>query len=157
MDEKEYRDVLVSRAHQELLEAVERLYYAARWTADRPVSEAKLWEDVRVAAGFEPGNSPSPIEARKLAGPGPWPGEPDHRETVAFAFVPGGFSPVNFRRACRLEDCILPGGHAGDCTPIPRAPDLPHAFQGPAASGRCSYCEKALEHPIHESRPPECR
>ena len=41
-----------------LREAVARLYYAAHWTADRPVDAIKLWEDVRDAAGFPPGESP---------------------------------------------------------------------------------------------------
>jgi hypothetical protein len=43
-----------------LLEAVRDLYYAAVWSADRPVDEAKLWTAVRDAAGFPPGQSPKP-------------------------------------------------------------------------------------------------
>ncbi len=42
----------------EVLEAVRAVYYAARWTADRPVDEEKLWTDLRDACGFEPGGSP---------------------------------------------------------------------------------------------------
>lgn len=42
----------------DLWDAVHRLYYAAVWYADRPVDEAKLWADVRDAAGFRNGESP---------------------------------------------------------------------------------------------------
>jgi hypothetical protein len=41
----------------ELRAAVKRLYYAAYWTPDRPCDEVKLWEDVREAAGFTPGET----------------------------------------------------------------------------------------------------
>jgi len=47
--------------HPDLIEAVHRLYYAAHWTPDRPVDEAKLWTDIRDAAGFKPGGSPVEI------------------------------------------------------------------------------------------------
>jgi len=47
--------------HPDLTEAVHRLYYAAHWTPDRPVDEAKLWTDIRDAAGFKPGGSPKEI------------------------------------------------------------------------------------------------
>lgn len=46
-----------------LVAAVRALYYAAHWTADRPVDEAGLWEAVRDAAGLEPGTSPTPMRA----------------------------------------------------------------------------------------------
>lgn len=42
---------------EKLRAAVEQLYYAALWKADREVDEAALWEAVRDAAGFEPGQS----------------------------------------------------------------------------------------------------
>ena len=42
----------------DLKDAVRRLYYAAHWTPDRDVDERQLWEDVRDAAGFEPGHAP---------------------------------------------------------------------------------------------------
>ena len=48
-----------------LREAVTRLYYAARWTADRPVDHKRLWEDVRDAAGLVPGNSPPPFKSNE--------------------------------------------------------------------------------------------
>lgn len=45
-----------------LLEAVRALYYRCRWVPETEVMAfeevAKLWEDVRDAAGFEPGKSP---------------------------------------------------------------------------------------------------
>ena len=44
--------------YNELRDAVEKLYYAANWSADRPCDGVKLWTDVRDAAGFAPGNSP---------------------------------------------------------------------------------------------------
>lgn len=46
--------------HRDLIEAVRALYYAAVWTPDRDIDAARLWSDVRDAAGFEHGNSPSP-------------------------------------------------------------------------------------------------
>lgn len=49
-------------AFYELRDAVEKLYYAAVWHADRPVDEKKLWEAVRDAAGFDPGHSPKEIK-----------------------------------------------------------------------------------------------
>ena len=77
---------------------------------------------------------------------GPWPGDPGHRETIAYA-PDGVLDPLpGILERFELEE-----------PEVAPSPDLPHAFQGPAASGRCSYCEKALEHPIHESRAPECR
>jgi len=125
-----------TRRHQALLEAVERLYYAARWTADRPVDEANLWTDVRDAAGFEPGNSPEPYDpAAKLI----------HEAVVRAENLPEWRRRLFDRNFNLLAE------------PIPVSPDLPHGFVGPAPSGRCSFCEKALEHPIHESRAPECR
>lgn len=45
-----------------LLSAVKQIYNAAIWTADRPVDAQTLWTSIRDAAGFEPGNSPQPIE-----------------------------------------------------------------------------------------------
>lgn len=50
-----------------LLEAVRKLYYSAAWSSDRlpEAEEQKLWTAVRDAAGFEPGNSPKPIEVRE--------------------------------------------------------------------------------------------
>jgi hypothetical protein len=44
-----------------LHEAIKKLYYAAHWTPDRPVDAAKLWTDVRDAAGLPKGNSPEAI------------------------------------------------------------------------------------------------
>ena len=52
---EEHFDLLVQG--ERLREAVERLYYAAYWTADREVDAIKLWEDVRDAAGLTPGKS----------------------------------------------------------------------------------------------------
>lgn len=46
---------------QDLRKAVEKLYYAAVWHADRPVDEVALWVAVRDAAGFKPGKSPQEI------------------------------------------------------------------------------------------------
>jgi len=47
---------------EKLVEAISKLYYAAIWHADRPVvDEAKLWKDVRDAAGFPEGQSPKPL------------------------------------------------------------------------------------------------
>jgi hypothetical protein len=43
-----------------LKRAAAALYYAAHWKPDRLVDEAKLWSDLRDAAGFEPGNAPEP-------------------------------------------------------------------------------------------------
>jgi hypothetical protein len=43
-----------------LYPAVKKLYYAAYWYPDRPCKAKQLWEDVRDAAGFQPGDSPSP-------------------------------------------------------------------------------------------------
>lgn len=34
-----------------------RLYMSARWSADRPVNEALLWEDFREALGLKPGTA----------------------------------------------------------------------------------------------------
>lgn len=48
-----------------LRNAVSAVYYAAHWTPDRPVDAAKLWTDLRDAAGFEPGRAPSPEAAGK--------------------------------------------------------------------------------------------
>jgi hypothetical protein len=45
-----------------LHDAVQALYYAAVWHADRPVDEQGLWTAVRDAAGFKPGKSPKPIQ-----------------------------------------------------------------------------------------------
>jgi hypothetical protein len=45
------------RRYFELANAVEALYYAAYWHADRPVDEAKLWTAVRDAANFIPGHA----------------------------------------------------------------------------------------------------
>lgn len=42
----------------DLAEAVRDLYFAAHWTADRPVNEEMLWTAIREAAGIEPGQSP---------------------------------------------------------------------------------------------------
>lgn len=47
-------------------QAVRALYYAARWSADRPVNEAKLWTAVRDAFGFQPGEAPRPNPSRAL-------------------------------------------------------------------------------------------
>jgi hypothetical protein len=47
--------------YRQLREAVEKLYYAAVWHADRPVDERALWIAVRDAAGFAPGKSPREI------------------------------------------------------------------------------------------------
>ena len=41
--------------------AVRNLYYAAVWTADRPVDSQALWTAVRDAAGFTPGKSPKEL------------------------------------------------------------------------------------------------
>lgn len=41
-----------------LRNAVEALYYAGVWHADRTVDEQALWTAVRDAAGFRPGKSP---------------------------------------------------------------------------------------------------
>jgi predicted DsbA family dithiol-disulfide isomerase len=40
-----------------LREAVWALYMSAYWHADRPVDEAKLWTNVRDAAGISPGQT----------------------------------------------------------------------------------------------------
>lgn len=46
----------ITEEHNKLRAAVRRLYYAAHWSPDRPVPDAqKLWEDVRDAAGLQPG------------------------------------------------------------------------------------------------------
>ena len=37
--------------------AVRELYYAAYWSPDRNVDAQKLWENVRDAAGIEPGQT----------------------------------------------------------------------------------------------------
>jgi hypothetical protein len=47
---------------ERLPEAVLALYCAAIWHTDRPVADYALWEAVREAAEFEPGESPKPIE-----------------------------------------------------------------------------------------------
>jgi hypothetical protein len=44
-----------------LRDAVRKLYYAAHWTPDRPVDAAKLWTDVRDAAGFPKGGAPTEL------------------------------------------------------------------------------------------------
>jgi hypothetical protein len=44
----------------EVHDAATRLYYAAHWTADRPVNEAELWEGLRDALGLELGHAPKP-------------------------------------------------------------------------------------------------
>ena len=54
-----------------LRKAVQELYYAAVWHADRPVDEIALWTAVRDAAGFEHGQitcyaSPAPTHQRLL-------------------------------------------------------------------------------------------
>ena len=49
-----------SKKFENLRNAVRVLYYCAFWTPDRPVDEAKVWEDVRDACGFPQGNSPTP-------------------------------------------------------------------------------------------------
>jgi hypothetical protein len=49
-----------------LLAAVTALYYAAVWTADRPVDATALWTAVRDAAGFEPGQSPAPADGKMI-------------------------------------------------------------------------------------------
>lgn len=42
-----------------LQQAVKKLYYAGKWRCDLSDTESqKLWEDVRNAAGLEPGHSP---------------------------------------------------------------------------------------------------
>lgn len=46
--------------YNKLVNAVKAIYYGAHWTPDRPVDEAKLWTDLRDAAGFEPGKAPEP-------------------------------------------------------------------------------------------------
>jgi hypothetical protein len=44
-----------------LRNAVEALYYAAVWHADRRVDEQALWMTVRDAAGFRPGRGPKEV------------------------------------------------------------------------------------------------
>lgn len=46
----------------ELIEAIHHLYYAAHWTPDRPCDAERLWENVRIAAGFSEGKSPKPLK-----------------------------------------------------------------------------------------------
>lgn len=58
MEYQERNARLHTRAGAEkLVEAVRALYLAARWTADRPVDEAALWEAVRDAAGIPEGSA----------------------------------------------------------------------------------------------------
>ncbi len=45
-----------------LKSAVAAVYYAAAWEADRPVDAQKLWANLRDAAGFAPGYSPTKLE-----------------------------------------------------------------------------------------------
>ena len=54
----------VEQRLQRLTEAVRNLYYSACWESDRlsEVKEAELWTEVRDAAGFQPGNSPKPLD-----------------------------------------------------------------------------------------------
>jgi len=69
-----------------LAAAVERLYRAAHWTADRPCDADKLWSDVRDAAGIEPGQSPKPIAERAVPiGLAPRPTQKKH----CFCDIPG--------------------------------------------------------------------
>lgn len=54
------QDAMIQRMMQdrkELLRAVHEVYYAANWSADRPVDEVRLWTDLRDAAGFTPGGT----------------------------------------------------------------------------------------------------
>lgn len=53
-------DKMYQEKYDKLKEAVRNLYYAAHWSPDRPVDDAKLWEAVRDAAGFDKGNAPKP-------------------------------------------------------------------------------------------------
>jgi len=55
------KDRMEQQSFPNLREVVKNLYYAAHWTPDRPVDEAKLWTDIRDAAGFKPGGSPKEI------------------------------------------------------------------------------------------------
>lgn len=50
-----------------LTDAVYDLYYSACWKSDRfpPDIEALMWERVRNAAGFPPGNSPKSLFTEK--------------------------------------------------------------------------------------------
>lgn len=44
-------------AFEKLKKAIEELYFAAYWHADRNVEEQKLWENVRDAAEITPGQT----------------------------------------------------------------------------------------------------
>ena len=55
------KEAIEQQSFPNLRERVRDLYYAANWTPDRPVDAAKLWTDVRDAAGFAKGNSPEAI------------------------------------------------------------------------------------------------
>lgn len=50
--------------------AIEKIYYAAHWTPDRPCSADKLWTDLRDAAGLPPGRSPRPPGPALASGEG---------------------------------------------------------------------------------------
>lgn len=49
-----------------LQSAVRKLYMAAYWSPDRDCDAAKLWEDVRDAAGIVHGQSPKRIEPKQI-------------------------------------------------------------------------------------------
>ena len=48
--------------HSRLVEAVRAIYYSACWHPDRTVDgENAMWTELRDAAGFAPGQSPTPV------------------------------------------------------------------------------------------------
>ena len=47
---------------QKLKDALTNLYFAGRWTCDRPVPEADLWEAAREALELPPGARPPAAE-----------------------------------------------------------------------------------------------
>lgn len=52
--------------YEKLKKAVWDLYYAAYWSPDRPCDAKHLWEEVRNAAGLEPGMSTKILGERNV-------------------------------------------------------------------------------------------
>lgn len=64
------QDCPVMEDYDRLVDVVQRLYYAAYWSADRAIEgveyESELWVELRDAAGIQPGMT------REVLGPPPW-------------------------------------------------------------------------------------
>lgn len=62
-------DITQTEPYVKLAKAVQELYYAAVWHADRAVDAERLWAAVRDASGFAPGYGPAPADSTPILVP----------------------------------------------------------------------------------------